>query len=87
MVQRHLVVVDEQSQKERLKRICNSLKGDGVELIYKEINPEFTHDNSKKKKKTLSETDMYIKAYKKQKKLRKEMEDDDDDFGTVKIEN
>lgn len=53
----------------------------------KEINPEFTHDNSKKKKKTLSETDMYIKAYKKQKKLRKEMEDDDDDFGTVKIEN
>lgn len=52
----------------------------------KEINPEFTHDNSKKKKKTLSETDMYIKAYKKQKKLRKEMEDDDD-FGTVKIEN
>lgn len=39
MVQRHLIVVDEQSQEDRLKRICDSLKGDGVELIYKEIDP------------------------------------------------
>ena len=39
MVQRHLIVVDEQSQEDRLKRICDNLKGDGVDLIYKEINP------------------------------------------------
>lgn len=40
MEQRHLVLVDEQSQAERLKRISTSLRGDGIELIYKEINPE-----------------------------------------------
>lgn len=39
MVQRHLIVVDEQSQENRLKRISDNLKGDGIELIYKEINP------------------------------------------------
>ena len=39
MVQRHLIVVDEQSQEDRLKRICDNLKGEGVELIYKEIDP------------------------------------------------
>ena len=35
MVQRHLIVVDEQSQENRLKRISDNLKGDGIELIYK----------------------------------------------------
>lgn len=39
MVQRHLIIVDEQSQEDRLKRICNNLRGEGVELIYKEIDP------------------------------------------------
>ena len=39
MVQRHLILVDEQSQKDRLKRISESLKNDGIELIYEEINP------------------------------------------------
>ena len=39
MVQRHLILVDEQSQKDRLKRISESLKKDGIELIYEEINP------------------------------------------------
>ena len=39
MVQRHLIVVDEQSQEDRLKRICDNLKGDGIDLIYKEIDP------------------------------------------------
>lgn len=40
MEQRHLVLVDEQSQEERLKRIASSLRNDGIELIYKEINPK-----------------------------------------------
>lgn len=39
MVQKHLILVDEQSQKDRLKRISESLKKDGIELIYEEINP------------------------------------------------
>ena len=39
MVQRHLIVVDEHSQKDRLERICGNLRNDGIELIYKEINP------------------------------------------------
>ena len=39
MLQRHLIVVDEQSQEGRLKRLCDNLKADGIELIYKEINP------------------------------------------------
>lgn len=39
MVQKHLILVDEQSQKERLKRISEILKNDGIELIYEEINP------------------------------------------------
>lgn len=34
MVQKHLILVDEQSQKDRLKRISESLKNDGIELIY-----------------------------------------------------
>lgn len=54
----------------------------------KEINPNFTSDPSKKKKKELSETEMYIRAYKLQKKREKEMrENGDTDFRTVKIEN
>ncbi len=36
---RHLILVDEQSQKSRLERLSNSLKDDGIQLIYKEINP------------------------------------------------
>lgn len=39
MVQKHLILVDEQSQNERLERISESLKKDGIELIYEEINP------------------------------------------------
>ena len=39
MEQRHLVLVDEQSQTDRLKRIAASLKNDGIELIYQEIDP------------------------------------------------
>lgn len=39
MVQKHLILVDEQSQTDRLKRISESLKNDGIELIYEEINP------------------------------------------------
>jgi len=40
MEQRYLLLVDEQSQADRLKRIAASLKNDGIELIYKEINPK-----------------------------------------------
>lgn len=39
MEQRHLVLVDEQSQTDRLNRIAASLKNDGIELIYQEIDP------------------------------------------------
>lgn len=43
MEQRHLLLVDEQSQKDRLERIKESLKNDGIELIYQEIDPtQFT---------------------------------------------
>lgn len=33
MVQKHLILVDEQSQEKRLKRISESLKNAGIELI------------------------------------------------------
>ena len=33
------MLVDEQSQADRLKRIAASLKNDGIALVYKEINP------------------------------------------------
>ena len=39
MVSRHLILIDEQSQKDRLGRISKSLEGDGIQLIYEEINP------------------------------------------------
>lgn len=39
MEQRYLVLVDEQSQSPRLKRIAASLKNDGIELVYQEIDP------------------------------------------------
>lgn len=39
MEQRHLIVIDEQSQKDRLARIKRNLRNDGIELIYEEINP------------------------------------------------
>lgn len=39
MEQRHLIVIDEQSQKDRLARIKQNLRNDGIELIYEEINP------------------------------------------------
>ena len=39
MEQRHLLLVDEQSQKDRLERIKESLKNDGIDLIYQEIDP------------------------------------------------
>ena len=39
MEQRFLLLVDEQSQADRLKRIAASLKNDGIALVYKEINP------------------------------------------------
>lgn len=39
MKQRHLIVIDEQSQKARLNRLKENLKNDGIELVYTEINP------------------------------------------------
>lgn len=39
MVLRHLILVDEQSQKDRLERIRKSLENDSIQLIYEEINP------------------------------------------------
>lgn len=39
MEQRHLIVIDEQSQKLRLARIKQNLRNDGIELIYEEIDP------------------------------------------------
>ena len=39
MEQRYLVLVDEQPQSPRLKRIAASLKNDGIELVYQEIDP------------------------------------------------
>ena len=39
MEQRHLILVDEQPQTDRLKRIADSLKNDGIKLVYQEIDP------------------------------------------------
>lgn len=39
METRYLILVDEQSQKGRLEKISRSLKNDGVQLVYEEINP------------------------------------------------
>ena len=39
MEQRHLIVVDEQPQTDALKRISESLKRDGIELVSEEIDP------------------------------------------------
>lgn len=39
MERKHLILVDEQSQTDRLKRISENLKKDGIELVYEEINP------------------------------------------------
>lgn len=39
MEQRHLILIDEQSQSLRLKNMAENLKKEGIELIYKEINP------------------------------------------------
>lgn len=39
MEQRYLVLVDEQPQSPRLKRIAASLKNDGIVLVYQEIDP------------------------------------------------
>ena len=39
MEQRHLIVIDEQSQTDALKRIGDSLRIDGIELISVEIDP------------------------------------------------
>lgn len=39
MEQRYLILIDEQSQKDRLLRIARNLKNDGIQLVYKEINP------------------------------------------------
>lgn len=36
---RHLILIDEQSQADRLERISKSLENDGIQLIYEEINP------------------------------------------------
>lgn len=40
MEQRYLLLVDEQSQADRLKRIAANLKNDGIALVYREINPK-----------------------------------------------
>ena len=39
MEQRYLILVDEQSQEDRLKRIARSLRNEGILLVYEEINP------------------------------------------------
>ena len=39
MEQRHLILVDEQSQSSRLEGISANLHNEGIELIYQEINP------------------------------------------------
>lgn len=39
MAQRHLILIDEQSQESRLNGIVENLHKEGIELIYKEINP------------------------------------------------
>ena len=39
MEQRHLIVVDEQRQTDALKRIGDSLRSEGIELISVEIDP------------------------------------------------
>ena len=39
MEQRHLIVVDEQRQTDALKRIGDSLRSEGIELIWVEIDP------------------------------------------------
>ena len=39
MEQRHLIVVDEQPQTDALKRIGDSLRSDGIELVSEEIDP------------------------------------------------
>lgn len=39
MEQRHLILIDEQPQSDRLKQMAENLKGAGIELIYEEINP------------------------------------------------
>ena len=51
MEQRHLIVVDEQQQTDALKRIGDSLRSEGIELISEEINP-------KKYKKRLEDGDV-----------------------------
>jgi len=51
MNQKYLILIDEQSQKAELEQIKNTLKGDGIELVYKEYNPtDFTkrEDNGEK---------------------------------------
>ncbi len=39
MEHRYIIVIDEQSQKDRLSRIASNLLKDGVELHYRELNP------------------------------------------------
>ena len=39
MEQKHLIIVDEQSQSATLDAIKNTLKNEGIDLVYKEINP------------------------------------------------
>lgn len=43
MDNRYIIVVDEQSQKDRLDRIATNLKKEGVILNYSEINPTLYH--------------------------------------------
>lgn len=40
MIQKHLILIDDNSQSVSLKRIKEILKTDGIELIYKEFNPK-----------------------------------------------
>lgn len=39
MIQKYLILVDENPQKETLKSIKNVLRSDGIDLIYEEFNP------------------------------------------------
>ena len=38
MEQKHLIIVDEQSQSATLDAIKNTLKNEGIDLVYKDLN-------------------------------------------------
>ena len=40
MIQKHLLLIDENPQKDTLKTIKDTLRKDGIDLVYEEINPK-----------------------------------------------